>query len=170
MWIRTAIKSPTTPCIWWKSLASPWETITVRIGLKFVSTMCSCDPTSLFPLVTPSCLALELPACLFPKAVCQPSLVLGIYLWYCCFKSLHSDRTLYGSLLWPSPHSSAWFGHRLGLFSRPSTSGGIVFFPLVGVVSRLFTPCIPELVLSINIWFTHSAFGSLPADLDTNRS
>ncbi len=82
MWIRTAIKSPTTPCIWWKSLASPWETITVRIGLKFVSTMCSCDPTSLFPLVTPSCLALELPACLFPKAVCQPSLVLGIYLWY----------------------------------------------------------------------------------------
>ncbi len=33
-WIRTAIKSPTTPCIWWKSLTSPWETITVRIGLN----------------------------------------------------------------------------------------------------------------------------------------
>ncbi len=33
-WIRTALKSPTTPCIWWKSLTSPWETITVRIGLK----------------------------------------------------------------------------------------------------------------------------------------
>ncbi len=33
-WIRTAIKSPTTPCIWWKSLTSRWETITVRIGLK----------------------------------------------------------------------------------------------------------------------------------------
>ncbi len=33
-WIRTAIKSPTTPCIWWKSLMSPWETITLRIGLK----------------------------------------------------------------------------------------------------------------------------------------
>ncbi len=33
-WIRTAIKSRTTPCIWWKSLMSPWETITVRIGLK----------------------------------------------------------------------------------------------------------------------------------------
>ncbi len=32
-WIRTAIKSPTTPCKWWKSLTSPWETITVRIGL-----------------------------------------------------------------------------------------------------------------------------------------
>ncbi len=33
-WIRTALKSPTTPCKWWKSLTSPWETITVRIGLK----------------------------------------------------------------------------------------------------------------------------------------
>ncbi len=32
-WIRMALKSPTTPCIWWKSLTSPWETITVRIGL-----------------------------------------------------------------------------------------------------------------------------------------
>ncbi len=37
-WIRTAIKSPTTPCIWWKSLTSPWETITVRIGLKTETT------------------------------------------------------------------------------------------------------------------------------------
>ncbi len=38
-WIRTAIKSPTSksPCIWWKSLTSPWETITVRIGLKLHS-------------------------------------------------------------------------------------------------------------------------------------
>ncbi len=33
-WIRTALKSPTTPCKWWKSHTSPWETITVRIGLK----------------------------------------------------------------------------------------------------------------------------------------
>ncbi len=32
-WIRTAIKSPTTACIWWKSLTSPWETITVWKGL-----------------------------------------------------------------------------------------------------------------------------------------
>ncbi len=36
-WTRTAIKSPTTPCIWWKSLMSPWETITVRIGLKMTT-------------------------------------------------------------------------------------------------------------------------------------
>ncbi len=34
-WIRTAIKSPTTPCIWWKSLTSPWETITVCVSEHF---------------------------------------------------------------------------------------------------------------------------------------
>ncbi len=32
-WIWTALKLPTTPCKWWKSLASPWETITIRIRL-----------------------------------------------------------------------------------------------------------------------------------------
>lgn len=31
--IRMSIKSPTPSCKWWKSLTSPWETITVRMGL-----------------------------------------------------------------------------------------------------------------------------------------
>ncbi len=36
-WTRTAIKSPTSPCIWWKSLTSPWETRMSNPGCRCFS-------------------------------------------------------------------------------------------------------------------------------------
>ncbi len=47
-WIRTAIKSPTTPCIWWKSLASPclipfWalpNTVMLYFGVIYIFLKC----------------------------------------------------------------------------------------------------------------------------------
>ncbi len=110
--------------------------------------------------------SLRLPACWFPRQSANQT-------W--CGESfintslLHAPSLwLHYSLLWPSPHSSAWFGHRLGLFSRPSTSGGVVLSHCLEWFQDCSPLCTPWTCASINICFTHSAFGFLPADLDTN--
>ncbi len=109
--------------------------------------------------------SLRLPACWFPRQSANQA-------W--CGESfintslLHAPSLwLHYSLLWPSPHSSAWFGHRLGLFSRPSTSGGVVLSHCLEWYQDCSPLCTPWTCASINICFTRFAFGFLPADLDT---
>ncbi len=66
-------------------------------------------------------------------------------------------------LTWPSPHSSAWFAHWLGLFSRPSTSGGIVLSRCLEWFQDCSPPCTP-LNLCFNTYLFHSL--CILADLD----
>ncbi len=117
--------------------------------------LCVCAVCSLQSCST----SLRLPACRFLKAVCQPSLVLWIYLWYwpalSPFTLIVRSTVLCCSLpffclVWPPTgtvlqtvylwrHSSLPAGWRCLKIVHPWTF----------------------------IWFTHNAFGSRPADLDS---
>ncbi len=100
--------------------------------------------------------SLRLPACWFPQAVCQPSLVRRIFQWYypaSCPFTLIAWSLLFSALVFSPFFCLVW--SPTGIVLQTVYLWRHRSLPLVGVVSKQFTPCTP-LNLYLNKYLFHS--------------